>query len=111
MFDQITSQTTGYDLLDKQLTLTKKKKERLLLFLDYPELPIHNNQCEMRINQAICHYQKKSVEKQNVSRDRSIERHLSIIQTAQKQGLNVFQTLHGLLIGTLSPTILTANIY
>jgi len=110
VFDQITSQTTGYDLLDKQLKLTKKKKERLLLFLDYPELPIHNNQCEQDIRQFVI-IRKISGETKSVRGDRSIERHLSIIQTAQKQRLNVFQTLHGLLTGALSPTILTANIY
>jgi hypothetical protein len=53
VFDQITSQITGYNLLDKQLKLTKKKKERLLLFLDYPDLPIHNNQCEQDIRQFV----------------------------------------------------------
>lgn len=110
MFDQITSQTTGYDLLDKQLTLTKKKKERLLFFLDHPELPIHNNQCEQDIRQFVI-IRKISGETKSVRGDRSIERHLSIIQTAQKQRLDVYQTLHGLLTGTLSPAILTANIY
>ncbi len=110
VFDQITSQTTGYDLLDKQLKLTKKKKERLLLFLDHPELPIHNNQCEQDIRQFVI-IRKISGETKSVRGDRSIERHLSIIQTAQKQRLDVFQTLHDLLTGTLSPAILTANIY
>jgi hypothetical protein len=110
MFDKITSQITGYDLLDKQLRLTRKKKERLLLFLDHPELPIHNNQCEQDIRQFVI-IRKISGETKSVRGDRSIERHLSIIQTAQKQGLDVFQTLNGLLTGTLSPTILTANIY
>ena len=110
LFDQITAQTTGYDLLDKQLSLTRRKKERLLLFLDHPELPIHNNQCEQDIRQFVI-IRKISGETKSVRGDRSIERHLSVIQTAQKQGLNVFQTLHGLLAGTLSPEILTANIY
>ena len=110
LFDQITSQVTGYDLLDKQLKLTLRKKVRLLLFLDHPELPIHNNQCEQDLRQFVI-IRKISGETKSVRGDRSIERHLSIIQTAQKQGLDVFQTLHGLLTGVLSPAILTANIY
>jgi hypothetical protein len=109
LFDQITSQITGYDLLDKQLRLTKKKKERLLLFLDHPELPIHNNQCEHDIRPFVI-IRKISGGTKSYRGDKSLARHLSVIQTAQKQGLNVYQILQGLLSGQLSPTILTANI-
>lgn len=108
-FDQITSQITGYDLLDKQLKLTRKKRSRLLTFLDYPFLPIHNNQCEIDLREFVIQ-RKISGETKSVAGDRSLERHLSVIQTAQKQGLNVFATLHGLLTGRLSPSILTVNI-
>ncbi len=108
-FDQITSQVTGYDLLDKQLKLTRKKKQRLLTFLDYPFLPIHNNQCEQDLREFVIQ-RKISGETKSVAGDRSLERHLSIIQTAQKQGLDIFATLHGLLTGQLPPAILTANI-
>lgn len=108
-FDRITSQITGYDLLDKQLRLTRKKHTRLLLFLDYPDLPIHNNQCEQDLREFVIQ-RKISHETKSVRGDRSIARHLSVIQTAQKQRLDVFQTLHGLLTGQLSPAILTAHI-
>lgn len=109
VFNQITSQITGYDLLDKQLRLTKKKKERLLLFLDHPELPIHNNQCEQDIRPFVI-IRKISGGTKSYRGDKSLARHLSVIQTAQKQGLDVYQTLHGLLTGQLSPAVLTASI-
>lgn len=109
LFDQITSQITAYEDLDKQLRLTKKKKERLLLFLSHPELPIHNNQCEQDIRQFVI-IRKISGATKSFRGDKSLARHLSVIQTAQKQGLDVYKTLHGLLTGTLSPAILTANI-
>lgn len=108
-FDQITSQVTGYDMLDKQLKLTRKKRLRLLTFLDWPFLPIHNNQCEIDLREFVIQ-RKISGETKSVAGDRSLERHLSIIQTAQKQGLEIFQTLHGLLTNQLSPAILTVNI-
>lgn len=110
LFDQITSQQTGYDLLDKQLKLTRKKKERLLLFLAHPKLPIHNNQCEQDIRQFVI-IRKISGGTKSYRGDKSLVRHLSVIQTAQKQGLDVYQTLNGLLTGQFSPSILTANIY
>jgi len=109
LFDTITSQATGYDLLDKQLKLTKKKKTRLLAFLDYPELPIHNNQCESDIRPFVI-IRKISGGTKSHRGDKSLARHLSVIQTCQKQGLDVYQTLHGLITGTLPPAILTANI-
>lgn len=108
MFDTITGQTTGYTLLDKQLRLTKKKRKRLITFLDYPFLPIHNNQCEQDLREFVI-MRKISGETKSHEGDRSIERHLSVIQTAKKQGLDVFATLHGLLTGQLSPAILTAQ--
>lgn len=108
LFEKITNQQTGYDLLDKQLRLTRKKKGRLLLFLTYPFLPIHNNQCEQDLREFVI-IRKISGETKSTAGDRSIERHLSVIQTAKKQGLDVFQTLHGLLTGELSPSILTAK--
>lgn len=109
LFDEITSQITGFDLLDKQLRLTKKKKKELLAFLDYPFLPIHNNQCEQDLREAVIQ-RKISKETKSIAGNKSIARHLSIIQTAQKQGLDVFKTLHGLLTGQLSSSILTVNI-
>lgn len=109
LFTKITSQETGYDLLDKQLQLTKKKKARLLMFLDYPALPIHNNQCESDIRPFVI-IRKISGGTKSYQGDKALARHLTIIQTAQKQGLDVYATLHGLLTNSLSPAVLTANI-
>jgi hypothetical protein len=108
LFDEIVNQKTGYEALDKQLGLTKRKRDRLLLFLDYPFLPIQNNPAESDLRKFAI-IRNISGETKSQKGDRSIERHLSIIQTAQKQGLDVFQTLHGLLTGELSPAVLTAK--
>lgn len=108
MFDKITQQITGYADLDKQLRLTLKKRDKLLFFLDHPYLPIHNNQCEQDVRETVI-IRKISGPTKSIAGDRSIERHLSVIQTAKKQGLPVFQTLHGLLTGQFSPAILTVK--
>ncbi len=108
MFDSITKQKTGYDALDHQLMLTRRKRDRLLLFLDHPFLPIHNNQCEQDVRDVVM-IRNISRETKSLAGDRSIERHMSIIQTAKKQGLNVFETLHGLLTGELPLSVLTAH--
>lgn len=46
-FDELFSQTTGYEKLDKQITLTLAKKDELLLVLKFPFIPIHNNPAEL----------------------------------------------------------------
>ena len=47
-FDVLFSQqTTGYEKLDKQIALTRAKKEELLLVLKFPFIPIHNNPAEL----------------------------------------------------------------
>ncbi len=108
MFDAITLQRTGYDALDHQLSLTTRKRDRLLLFLDYPFLPIQNNQCEQDVRDVVM-IRNISRETKSLAGDRSIERHMSVIQTARKQGLNVFETLHGLLTEELPLSVLTAK--
>jgi hypothetical protein len=108
MFDEITTQTTGYVDLDKQLKLTRRKRDKLLYFLDHPYLPIQNNQCEQDLREYVI-IRKISGATNSIAGDRSIERHLSVIQTTKKQGLSVFYTLHGLLTGQLSPAILTVK--
>lgn len=79
------------------------------MFLDYPALPIHNNQCESDIRPFVI-IRKISGGTKSYQGDKALARHLTIIQTAQKQGLDVYATLHGLLTNSLSPAVLTANI-
>ncbi|MBV8739423.1 MAG: transposase [Alphaproteobacteria bacterium] len=109
LFDTITRQTTGYEPLDRQLALTRMKRKKLLLFLAYPIVPIQNNQAERDLREFVI-LRKISGETKSQAGDRSIERHLSVIQTVKKQGLPIFATLHGLLTHTLPLSVLTANI-
>lgn len=108
LWTTITRIHTGWDVVDKQLSLTKKKQEKLLLFLDHPGIPIHNNQCEQDIREFAV-IRNISGATRSTKGDVSLAIHLSILQTAQKQNLNIFETLHGLLTNTISPFVLTAK--
>lgn len=44
---------TGYDQLDKRIAKTRAKKEQLLLVLDHPHLPLHNNPAELGVRQRV----------------------------------------------------------
>lgn len=46
-FDALFSSVTGYDALDERIAKTKTKKEALLMVLDHPEIPLHNNPAEL----------------------------------------------------------------
>ena len=52
-FDALFGTTTGYQALDQRLALTLDKKPELLLVLEHPELPLHNNPAELGARQRV----------------------------------------------------------
>ena len=52
-FDLLFGTVTGYQALDQRLALTRDKKRELLLVLEHPELPLHNNPAELGARQRV----------------------------------------------------------
>jgi hypothetical protein len=52
-FDQLFTQVTGYDELDKRMAKTKAKKDKLLKVFAYPEMPLHNNPAELAARRRV----------------------------------------------------------
>jgi hypothetical protein len=52
-FDTLFATRTGYTQLDRQIAKTQAKKPALLLVLDHPELPLHNNAAELAVRQRV----------------------------------------------------------
>ena len=52
-FDALFGTVTGYADLDRRLALTRDKKRELLLVLEHPELPLHNNPAELGARQRV----------------------------------------------------------
>jgi hypothetical protein len=52
-FDQLFTQVTGYNELDKRIAKTKAKKDRLLKVFSYPEIPLHNNPAELAARRRV----------------------------------------------------------
>ena len=46
-FVRIFTEETGYEELDRRKELTRTKMTELLLVLEHPELPLHNNPAEL----------------------------------------------------------------
>lgn len=92
-FDTLFGQQTDYDLLDERLQKTLEKKGSLLLVLKYPELPLHNNPAEL---DARVQARKRDVSLQtkNDKGTRAKDTMMTIVQTARKLKVNVFDYIH-----------------
>jgi len=52
-FDTLFATKTGYDDLDQRIAKTRAKKTSLLMVLQHPELPLHNNASELAVRQRV----------------------------------------------------------
>lgn len=52
-FDELFSANTDFFVLNNYMNETKKKKTELLLVLEFPTIPIHNNSCELVIREKV----------------------------------------------------------
>jgi hypothetical protein len=72
------------------LQLTKSKKNELLVVLEHPEVPLHNNLSERGIRPIVI---KRKISGGTRTRDGTIawENNLSILETCKKQGISFFK--------------------
>jgi FtsZ-binding cell division protein ZapB len=52
-FEKLFSTATGYEALDRRIAKTLAKQVRLLVVLDHPDLPLHNNPAELAVRQRV----------------------------------------------------------
>jgi hypothetical protein len=52
-FDELFSTVTGYDALDERIAKTKAKQESMLMVLEHPEIPLHNNSAELTARKRV----------------------------------------------------------
>jgi len=89
-FDQLFSKKTGYQHLDDRILKTKNKKDNLLLVLQYPWLPLHNNASELA---ARVQARKRDVSLHTMTDEgtKANDTFLTIVETAKKLGVNQFE--------------------
>jgi len=92
-FDTLFSTKTGYDVLDARIALTKDKKDALLLALEFPFLPLHNNDAEGGAQHQArlrdIHLQTKNTKGTEVK-----DTFATIVKTARKLKVNVMEYFH-----------------
>lgn len=87
LFDSIFSIKTGYKQLDERIELTKKKKDALLVVLEHPEIPLHNNPAELALRMYVIK-RKISFGTRSADGTKSWETFFTIMDTCRKLGVN-----------------------
>jgi hypothetical protein len=92
-FDELFSTTTGYDALDQRIAKTKAKKPSMLLVLDHPELPLHNNEAELSARKRV---RKRLISFGTRTQDgtRAWDTFMSLSATVKKLGINFLDYLY-----------------
>lgn len=92
-FDKLFSEKTGYDELDKRIGLTQERKNPLLVVLQYPELPLHNNTSELGARRQA---RKRDISLHTMSQKgtEAKDTFMTIVATAKKQGVNIYHYLY-----------------
>lgn len=92
-FDDLFSTITGYDALDERIAKTKAKKRSLLMVLEHPEIPLHNNPAELGARKRV---RKRDVSFGTRSRDgtRAWDTFMTLAATAKKLGISFYKYIY-----------------
>ena len=92
-FDTLFATVTGYRALDKRIEKTKFKKTNLLLVLDHPEIPLHNNPAELGARQRV---RKRDVSFGPRTHDgaNAWDTFMTLTATAKKLGVSIYRYIH-----------------
>lgn len=91
-FDSLFSKTTGYEALDDRIKLTFNKKEELLVVLEHPSTPLHNNESELAVKKIV-RERDISLQTKNEAGTNARDVFLSVFETAKKLGVNIYDYL------------------
>jgi len=88
-FDQLFSTRTGYDALDKRISMTLGKREELLTVLKHPSAPLHNNVSELGARVS-ARRRDVSLHSRSVHGARAMDIFTTLVQTCRKQSQSAY---------------------
>lgn len=99
-FDTLFSTVTGYRALDERIEKTWGKKSSLLMVLDHPEIPLHNNPAELGARMRV---RKRDVSFGPRTPDgaKAWDTLMTLAATAKKLGVSFYRYIHDRVSGTL----------
>ena len=91
-FDRLFATVSGYQALDERIAKTRSKKAALLLVLEHPEIPLHNNASELGARRRV---RKRDVSfgPRTVAGTRAWDTFMTIAATAQKLGVSFYHSI------------------
>lgn len=92
-FDELFSTVTGYDTLDKRIAKTKAKKPFLLMVLEHPEIPLHNNSAELGARRRV-RKRKISFGTRTEDGTKARDTFATLAATARKQGVSFYEYIY-----------------
>jgi hypothetical protein len=92
-FDRLFATVTGYAALDARIAKTREKKVSLLMALQHPEIPLHNNPVEWEGRRRV---RKRDVSFGPRTPDgvRAWDTFMSLAATTRKLGISFYQYIH-----------------
>jgi hypothetical protein len=100
-FDALFAIRTGFHKLDRRIAKTQAKKAALLVVLEHPELPLHNNAAELAVRHRV---RKRDVSfgPRTQAGKEAWDSFMTLAATCNKLGLSFFAYLQNRIRGTLT---------
>jgi hypothetical protein len=98
-FERLFGESSDYEQLDKRKALTLAKKDHLLMVLSHPEIPLHNNPAELGVRQRV-RKRDVSLQARTTQGIGAWDTFQTLVTTAKKLGVNIYQYLHDRLTQT-----------
>ena len=92
-FDELFATVTGYEALDQRIAKTKAKKRWLLMVLEHPEIPLHNNPAELGARTRV-RKRKVSCGTRTDEGSQAWDTFMTLAATAQKLGVSFHQYVY-----------------
>jgi hypothetical protein len=92
-FDTLFTTVTGYQALDQRIAMTRAKKTSLLMVLEHPEIPLHNNPAELGARQRV-RQRDISFGPRTADGTQAWDTFMSLAATTRKLGVNFYHYLH-----------------
>jgi len=92
-FDELFSTKTDYEQLNDRIAKTFAKRKELLLALNYPEIPLHNNASELAAR-VQARYRDVSLHTMSEKGTKIKDTIMTISQTAKKLGVRTYEYLY-----------------
>ena len=97
-FDTLFATVTSYEALDERIAKTRAKKESLLMVLEHPEIPLHNNRSELDARRIV-RQRDVSFGTRSAEGTRARDTFLTLVATAKKLGVSFYQYVYDRISG------------